>query len=224
MPSWPPRLYLGSPTPGPGPKPRARALNSAPYHEDLTGDDTYHNPPLHGVPIIALTSTSGPSRLNHGRSHSHPFPSIFGAGKKKESLYDPDRNDDALETLAESPFIPSGLATKDYMTSSGTSVQDKEKDLVIGKCITCNSLVRWPRRLNVFRCTVCLTVNDLKPGAGLLIEDHEAGGRNTIAAPFSNPGLPRKGTTTPGIELFSNSQQQFRICLSTGLETSLTNA
>ena len=202
MPSWPPRLYLGPPTPGSGPNPGARGLNCAPYHEDLTRVDTYHNPPLHGVPVIALTSSSGPSRPNHGRSHSHPFPSIFGTENKEENLYDPDRNDIALETLAEAPFLPSGLATKDYMITSGTSVQDGEKDLVIGKCITCNSLVRWPRRLNVFRCTVCLTVNDLKPGAGLLIEGHEAEGPNTIAAPCSDPGLPRKGTTNPGIKLF----------------------
>ncbi|KAH0544830.1 hypothetical protein FGG08_001059 [Glutinoglossum americanum] len=40
-----------------------------------------------------------------------------------------------------------------------------EIDLVAGNCMTCDSLVRWPRELNVFRCTICLTINDLKPQA-----------------------------------------------------------
>ena len=202
MPSWPPRLHLGSPTSGTVPKSGARALNSAPYHEYLTTDDTYHDQPLHGVPIIALTSTSGSSRPSHGRSHSHPFPSLFSSGKKEQNPYDPHCNDDALETLAESPLIPTGLATQDHMSASGTSVQDGEKDFVTGKCITCNSRVKWPRHLNVYRCTVCLMVNDLKPEAGLLIEGHEAEGPNTTAVPFSDPGLPRKGTTNSMTEVF----------------------
>lgn len=40
--------------------------------------------------------------------------------------------------------------------------QPKETDIVAGKCATCDSLVRWPKRLDAFRCTICLMVNDLK--------------------------------------------------------------
>ena len=32
-----------------------------------------------------------------------------------------------------------------------------------GKCVTCDSTVRWPQDLKVFRCTTCLTINDLEP-------------------------------------------------------------
>ena len=32
-----------------------------------------------------------------------------------------------------------------------------------GKCATCDSSVRWPQHLEVYRCTVCLMINDLKP-------------------------------------------------------------
>ena len=196
MPSWPPRLHLGSPASGPGPKSRARALKSPPYREDRIEDDTYHDPPLHGVPVIALTGTSSPSRPSHGRSYSHPFPSIFGTGKKAEKLSEPVSNDNTLKTLTESSFISTGLTSKDHMAANGTSLQDSEKQFLTGKCMTCDSRVRWPRHLDVFRCTVCLMVNDLKPGAGLLIGGREAEGPITTTL-SSSPELSRKGTTSP---------------------------
>ena len=192
MPSWPARLHLGSPAQGPGAK--SRASKSPPYCED----HIYHDQPLHGVPVIALTGTSSPSRPSHGRSCSHPFPSIFGSGKKAEKIPEIDCNDDALETATESPFVSTGLASKDHMAANGTPLQNEEKDLVTGKCITCDSLVRWPRYLDVFRCTVCLMVNDLKPGRGLSIEGRVVEGLSTTT-PSSNPDLPKKGTVNPMI-------------------------
>jgi E3 ubiquitin-protein ligase HECTD2 len=44
-------------------------------------------------------------------------------------------------------------------------------DMVTGKCITCNSTCRWPRHVQVFRCTICLTVNDLEPRPAANIRD-----------------------------------------------------
>lgn len=193
MPSWPARLHLGSPALGPGPK--SRAPKSPPYREDQVAENTYHDQPLHGVPVIASAGTSSPSRPSHGRSYSHPFPSIFGSGKKAEKITDLEYNDDALETLAESPIVSTGLASKDHMAANGTSLQNGEKDLVTGKCITCDSLVRWPRHLDVFRCTVCLMVNDLKPGAGFSMEGE--GQRTTTSS--SNLDQSRKGITSPMI-------------------------
>lgn len=190
MPSWPARLHLGSTAPGSGPK--SRAPRSPPNREDQVEENTYHDQPLHGVPVIAVASASSPSRPSHGRSYSHPFPSIFGNGKKTEKIIDLDYNEDALETLTESPVVLTGLASKDNMAVNGTSLQNGEKDFVTGKCITCDSLVRWPRHLDVFRCTVCLMVNDLKPGAGSSVEGE--GQRTTT--PASNADKSRKGITT----------------------------
>ena len=196
MPSWPPRLHLGSSAPGPGPKSKARALKSPQYHEDQIEDNTYREPPLHGVPVIAFTGTSSPSRPSHGRSYSHPFPSIFGSGKKAEKMSEPVSNDNALKTLTESSFITTGPASKDHLAAKGTSLQDNEKQFVTGKCMTCDSRVRWPRHLDVFRCTVCLMVNDLKPGAGLLIGGREAEGPITTTL-SSSPESSRQGITNP---------------------------
>ena len=37
------------------------------------------------------------------------------------------------------------------------------EEFVTGRCMTCASLMRWPREHTVFRCTICMTVNDLVP-------------------------------------------------------------
>lgn len=41
------------------------------------------------------------------------------------------------------------------------SLNDKEP--VTGRCMTCDSTVRWPREVKVFRCVTCQTINDLEP-------------------------------------------------------------
>lgn len=40
------------------------------------------------------------------------------------------------------------------------------KDFVTGTCMTCGSLMRWPKELGVFRCTICATINDLEDPRG----------------------------------------------------------
>lgn len=37
------------------------------------------------------------------------------------------------------------------------------RDFTTGRCMTCGSLVRWPKELQMFRCTICLTINDVSP-------------------------------------------------------------
>ena len=212
MPSWPARLHLGSPAPSPGSKPRTPRGPSC--LEEYTEDNTYHDQPLHGVPVFASTNTSSPSRPSHGRSNSHPFPAIFGSGRKAEKMTEPVDLDEASETLAESTFTSTRLASKDQVTANLTFTQNDEKDFVTGKCATCDSLVRWPRHLDVYRCTVCLMVNDLKQGARLTMEGREAEGSS------AKPDLPRKGAANSKIILrtSSNIQQQPRIYLSIKLE------
>lgn len=188
MPSWPPQLH---------PKPRARALKSPPIYdyEGRTEDNTYHDQPLHGVPVVASTGASSSSRPGHGRSHSHPLPSMFGTGNRAEKITELVFSDDIPETLNESPSTSTKLASKDHKAANkaanGTLLQSGENHLVTGKCVTCDSRVRWPRHLNVFRCTVCLMVNDMKPGPGLLIGGLEAEGPSTMT-PSSIPGSSRK--------------------------------
>lgn len=97
-----------------------------------------------------------PSR--HGRSMSHPFPSIFHSRKKRDGsttvmAFDTSRSEGPSCAASQSPakVVPS------------KSSKAADRDLRTGKCMTCDSTVRWPKELKVFRCTVCLTINDLMP-------------------------------------------------------------
>ncbi len=95
---------------------------------------------------------------SHGRSMSHPFPSLF-SGKKRQG-----------ESAAVSGFdstdddLISPVAVRNAAYNTNTPKQNvPDKDLKTGRCMTCDSMVRWPKDLKVFRCTVCLTINDLQP-------------------------------------------------------------
>ena len=170
MPPWPTRQGPGSPAAdNPSSRPTSRALRNAPYQSQQI--DNYQDPPLLGVPILAANSIA-PSRPaqrpRHERSHSHPFPSIFGNGRRTGGEVEADLLDDILDDFYDSTRLSPGLASKDHMASANVVPQpNAEQDLVTGRCSTCDSAIRWPRQVQTFRCTVCLMINDLKPVAGL---------------------------------------------------------
>ncbi|OIW25863.1 HECT-domain-containing protein [Coniochaeta ligniaria NRRL 30616] len=123
-------------------------LNGSDLHVSSSSEDEELQPPR-------------PSRPRHGRSLSHPFPLLF-SNKKKKPVRPPSEDSDSNSTdeLAQ-------------MTNSKTKPQQPQthrnghntgsRDFATGHCMTCGSLVRWPRELHVFRCTICLTINDLQP-------------------------------------------------------------
>lgn len=97
-------------------------------------------------------------RRGHSRSISNPFAG-FGRNRDKTAIKygnwnsDSDEDDDGIitqESLATSP-------------RKGGNRGGSANDLLEGKCQTCDATVRWPRHLNVFRCTDCLMVTDLGP-------------------------------------------------------------
>lgn len=98
-----------------------------------------------------------PSR--HGRSMSHPFPSMFHSRKKR------DGSSAALANEA-APAEGSCFTSSKGPANTGQNTRSSkatDRELMTGKCMTCDSTVRWPKELKVFRCTVCLTINDLIP-------------------------------------------------------------
>jgi E3 ubiquitin-protein ligase HECTD2 len=101
-----------------------------------------------------------PLRPNHGRSLSHPFPLLFSNKKKPVRPRAESSSSDSTDETAQmtnSKRRPQPPRTHRSGQSSGS------KDFATGHCMTCGSLVRWPRELRVFRCTICLTINDLQP-------------------------------------------------------------
>ena len=215
MPSWHTRLPLASPAASsPSSRPTSRGLRSPPYHAQQV--DKFEDLPLHGVPIITSTDSIAPShqghRARHERSHSHPFPSIFGSGRRTDREVEIDDQDEIIDDFYKPPILSPGLASKDYMSStSGVQAHTAEKDLMTGKCSTCDSAVRWPRQLGVFRCTVCLMINDMKPAAGVLGDGRAAEASNPSHT-CAKPALPKKGTGTPWpLPCVPNMRPQFPI-------------
>ncbi|KAK4455550.1 putative E3 ubiquitin-protein ligase [Podospora aff. communis PSN243] len=100
-----------------------------------------------------------PPRPAHSRSMSHPFPSLFSSKKKKSPQMGADPSDS--ESADETGPMPKLHKPQTRGHKNGSS--PGSRDFSTGRCITCGSLVRWPRELQLFKCTICLTVNNLHP-------------------------------------------------------------
>lgn len=121
----------------------------------LQGDSSSSDEDLH--------PRSHPSRPRHIRSVSHPFPSLFSS-KKKRAEPVPGADDSESDSGADGldpGFNVKGKPSPMHGHRNGSSVGST--DFATGRCMTCGSLVRWPRDLQTFRCTICMTINDLTP-------------------------------------------------------------
>lgn len=105
------------------------------------------------------------ARPRHARSISNPFPSFFSVGKKntpertrdRQPSWDSFTSDDELPGRMGNPG-PQGEPPRRSRHQGYFS-----RDFASGSCMTCGSHVRWPKELKTFRCTICLTINDLAP-------------------------------------------------------------
>ena len=131
-------------------------------------------PGLQQLPVQRASFSTAPSQdgSRSGPSISYRFPSILKGVKKEErrgpgepGATTPDSNDAVHEALGH---VNSG--TRPSKGVHKGSSQSMDTDLTTGRCMTCDSLVRWPKALKVFRCTICLMINDLKPIATPCIE------------------------------------------------------
>ncbi len=166
MPPWSNRLLSPSSRNEPGPNPVGTSSASpARSRSRVSETDILEN--AYGIPSLpppprasySTTNTSNSNRTpSHGRSMSHPFPSLF-LGKKKR--HDDTPTTGGFESTDDDNTSPGPARNIAQNPTSKQKVPDK--DLMTGKCMTCDSMVRWPKELKVFRCTICLTINDLKP-------------------------------------------------------------
>lgn len=106
-----------------------------------------------------------PRPLSHGRSMSHPFPSLFSNKKKSppktaaQDDFDSDSDSDA-EMLGLGPGSARPRAPAQPAGPSNAKPLG-DKDYASGNCMACGALSRWPKGLKVFKCTICVTINDL---------------------------------------------------------------
>ncbi|KIW09987.1 hypothetical protein PV08_11763 [Exophiala spinifera] len=141
--------------------------------------ETYEIPSLRRKPVPGQLEPES-SKPSHNRSFSHPFPSIFGS-KRSEKKHSARGEPEGMSSGGKD------TRQEDNKQKSATaegSAHRGERQPVTGKCMTCDSTVRWPQGLKVFRCTTCLTINDL--------EFNPEGGATDGA---NGPGLPRRPST-----------------------------
>lgn len=143
--------------------------------------------PVASNPVLAMASSSSSSsprqHRGHTRSISHPFNGVLsgrGVGKKhnrsisKDLLMDSDDDDGDPYEFSFTPMPLASSPKKQSMPRPQPA--DSAEDFATGRCLTCSTMMRWPKNLSTFRCTECLMVNDL-----------EVPGDN------NKPAVPRKG-------------------------------
>ncbi|OAA55954.1 ubiquitin-protein ligase [Niveomyces insectorum RCEF 264] len=136
---------------------------------------------------------------SHARSMSNPFPSFFSPKKKARvpgqpsSGYarsgsssggggddDDDDNDDDDNHNRAAPatthYRPPHHGQPTTTTAAGgrpaaaATSHGRRQSVSTGPCITCGSMMRWARGVEAFRCSICLTVNDLVPPSGNAVD------------------------------------------------------
>ena len=107
-----------------------------------------------------IGSLSSRQSLRHGRSLSHPFPSLFGRKKPTTKEGNGVVSRPASNQIHENDPQESGVLLSPGRTLDSAKHEDGFKS---GNCPTCGSFLRWPKHLQVYRCSACLMVNDLLP-------------------------------------------------------------
>lgn len=182
MPTWSSRILPRPPSPS--------SHNPRPSNRTVDPDGGAALAISYNVPILPSSAPSRP----HRRSLSQPFPSLMPTsprkgGRKvtKEDFLDSDSNDDDDDDYSDT--MRHLYESRSHSPRKGWTPAE---DVVNGKCMTCHSTMRWPKNTKVFRCTICLMVNDLEPH--MKGDDHVGDESQPPAPPpkdgFVEPKLP----------------------------------
>ncbi|KAI0512856.1 hypothetical protein F5B22DRAFT_287128 [Xylaria bambusicola] len=151
----------------------------------------------------------------HSRSMSHPFPSLFSSKKKKNAAADSEHG--YVDDVGDRDFH-SKVYSNSSQTTNTSRIATGPAELATGNCMTCAGLVRWPKDLQVFRCTKCLTINDLKVFAPTPRPTIRAVSRpasrvqSTAASPLAAP------MNTPSLISIEHTKSLIRTCLHSALQ------
>lgn len=168
MPAWTSRILPSTSSssshsnPVHAPPPPSNRINAIETDRNALIAIDYNVPILSPTTPTATTTTStaaaSPSRnrrRSHARSISQPFPSLMNASALRKADKKPSTNRDFPSTVDLDDDEPNGVGAN--------KIRSPSEDMVSGRCMACNSTCRWPRHVHVFRCMICLTVNDLEP-------------------------------------------------------------
>lgn len=124
-------------------------------------------------------------KAKHSRSMSNPFPSLFSSRKRQGSASKPSIDVDRANN--------GPTANNRQVNAHRRGSPSRSKDFATGNCMTCASLVKWPKELKVFKCTICMTINDLVPTT----VDSQGSKQRHDTSP--GPSASRQPPLSPGI-------------------------
>ncbi|KAJ0125354.1 HECT-domain-containing protein [Diaporthe amygdali] len=155
------------------------------------------------IPTLPTENRTAPAQRpsSHGRSMSHPFPSLFSA-KRKQAPKNPSPDDFDSDSDSDAEMLGLGPGSKQKRPAQPlgpSKVHVKpagDKDFASGNCMTCGAMSRWPKGLKVFKCTLCMTINDLVDiNSAAEVNNHAVGYRRasedatpSLKAPISPEG------------------------------------
>ncbi|EPS36653.1 hypothetical protein H072_9786 [Dactylellina haptotyla CBS 200.50] len=177
MPSWPTKLFI----------PSSSAHNHLP-ERSVT-------PPRLNSIFPQFDESIVPTLYGHQRSKSH-VPTggvLLGCGPILGKSA--PQGGDKVEVT---PF--GGIGVKKEKISSAPEMK-------VGPCMTCASTVRWPTHLTVFRCTVCLAINDLVPFQKTVKLDDKGKGKQNAAPPVPLSAERAQAIIKNCIESFLRARQ-----------------
>ena len=162
MPSWTSRLRHA---PQASNVPQARI----PDHSHLA--KYTNNEQMPGPGPLSPSKGPGPRHTSsqssrHGRSLSHPLTLLLGHGRKGDDRYRNGSN--ATHARAQDDSVhysqpDTNIDDQSDVPNNASTPKAQNLELIAGRCATCDSTIKWPKHLKVFRCTICLMVNDLRP-------------------------------------------------------------
>lgn len=157
MPSWPSRLLHASQPPGVPEPPASDHSHSVKNEVD---DRVFVSVSPSDRIQPRQTSSQSP---RHGRSLSHPLASLLGHSQKNDSRYRDGTKVGGQNDSIHQSRLNTNRESGCHGPSNALTPKARDVELVSGRCATCDSTVKWPKHLSVFRCTICLMVNDLEP-------------------------------------------------------------
>ncbi|KAI0376176.1 hypothetical protein F5Y04DRAFT_267111 [Hypomontagnella monticulosa] len=166
---------------------------------------------------IPITKSKRPAQ--HSRSMSHPFPSLFSSKKKKNARSGDQSGKDEVDWGDDIRPKPKAAQLNPQQNAVPGRIPRGPTDFATGNCMTCASLARWPKELHIFRCTICLTINDLKPyDPSPGYTSSQPGVGSSLQPNDAEFGPPRSSSQSPNSISIDRTKHIIKQCLRSSLQ------
>jgi LSD1 subclass zinc finger protein len=149
---------------GPFADPRLEHLPILTLQPDSSSSESdFHPRPRPGRHSVSESQPERPRRAESPPTTS--LSSFFLRRKKKSKSYEDflGSDSDGDGPIARAPHVNVASLSLDDHRQVPHRQHGRSSSTATGKCMTCDTLVQWPADHRVFRCSTCMTVNDVRP-------------------------------------------------------------